>query len=62
MKNPFLGTKIVALRLALSLILPIVLGVLRQIIFSKLSDFSLIWKIFKYKILRFRTPIVIESG
>ena len=33
---PFLGTKIVALRLALSLILPIALGVLGQIIFSKL--------------------------
>lgn len=33
---PFLGTKIVALRLALSLILPIVLGVFGQIIFSKL--------------------------
>jgi len=33
---PFLGAKIVALRLALSLILPIVLGVLGQIIFSKL--------------------------
>jgi len=33
---PFLGTKIVALRLALSLILPIALGVIGQIIFSKL--------------------------
>ena len=36
MEIPFLGTKIVALRLALSLIFPIVLGVLGQIIFSKL--------------------------
>jgi len=36
MEIPFLGAKIVALRLALSLILPIVLGVLGQIIFSKL--------------------------
>jgi len=33
---PFLGIKIVALRLALSLILPIVLGVLGETIFSKL--------------------------
>ena len=36
MEIPFLGTKIVALRLALSLILPIVLGVLGQMIFGKL--------------------------
>jgi len=36
MEIPFLGIKIVALRLALSLILPIVLGVLGEMIFSKL--------------------------
>lgn len=36
MEIPFLGTRIVAIRLALSLILPIVLGVLGQIIFSRL--------------------------
>jgi len=36
MEFAFLGIKIVALRLALSLILPIVLGVLGEMIFSKL--------------------------
>jgi len=36
MEIPFLGIKIVALRLALSLILPIVLGLLGEMIFSKL--------------------------
>jgi uncharacterized membrane protein YraQ (UPF0718 family) len=36
MEIPFLGTKIVALRLVLSLILPLVLGAVGQIIFSKL--------------------------
>jgi len=36
METPFLGTKIVALRLALSLIVPIVLGFIGEMIFSKL--------------------------
>ena len=36
MEIPFLGTKIVALRLALSLIVPIVLGFIGEMIFSKL--------------------------
>lgn len=36
MEIPFLGIKVVALRLALSLILPIVLGVLGEMIFNKL--------------------------
>ena len=34
---PFLGTKIVAIRIAVSLIFPIVLGVLGQIVFSQIS-------------------------
>jgi len=34
---PFLGTKIVAVRIAVSLIFPIVLGILGQIVFSQIS-------------------------
>jgi len=36
MEIPFLGMKIVALRLALSLVLPVVLGVLGEVIFNRL--------------------------